>query len=293
MSVSDAQKRLTIDFNPDNTVFINICQPYIKFCMKIRSVFPCILSLCGVMILLSGCFGNQEQQGNPQAKKVHTLVFIDKTLSVRSNTDYVDQKYKKELTEIVNTNLQNTGDKLEIYFVHENTSRARALSLEVRSEKDDTYGASATDREMIENTYQLMLQKEKNVFLRQALSKLDQSNTGISNQRTDLWASLPVIENASRENGQVKVYYFSDMVESTKGEGRRDFHVQPPSSQQQAAQWAEEDIKQLSQYAIGRPEVTIISPFEPLASSRENNPHVAYYWQLIFQELAGVNISEI
>lgn len=261
--------------------------------MKIRSVFPCILSLFGIMILLAGCFGNQEQQNEPRAQKVHTLIFIDKTLSVQSNTKYVEQKYKKELTEIVNNNLSNTGDKLEIYFVHENTSRARALSLEIRSEKDDTYGASATDREMIENAFQLMLQKEKTVFMRQALHKLEQSNTGNSSQHTDLWASLPVIENASRESARVKVYYFSDMVESTKGEGRRDFHVRPPSSQQQAAEWAEEDLKKLRQYSIGNPEITIISPFEPLASSRENNPNVAYYWQTIFQELAGVNVSEI
>lgn len=261
--------------------------------MKIRSAFSVIFPVLGMVILLTGCFGNSEQQHTPQVKKLHTLVFIDKTQSVRSGSDYVEQKYRRELTEIVTNNLQHTGDRLEIYYVHENTSKARALSVEIRSEKDDTYGASATDREMIDNTYQLMLQKEKNVFLRQALNKLEQTNTGNSNQQTDLWASLPVIENASRESGHVKVYYFSDMVESSRGEGRRDFHVRPPASQDQATLWATEDLKKLSQYTLGNPEIAIVSPFDPLASSKENNPNVTYYWQLIFQELAGVSVSEI
>ncbi len=261
--------------------------------MKIRSVFFLSFSVLGWVALLSGCSANQEQQSEPKARKLHTLIFIDKTQSVRTGSGYVSQKYRKELTEIVNNNLQHTGDRLEIYYVHENTSKARALSVEIRTEKDDTYGASATDREMIENTYQLMLQKEKSVFLRQTLNKLEQANTGNSNQQTDLWASLPVIETASREDGRVKVYYFSDMVESTKGQGRRDFHVRPPATQEQAGQWAAEDLKKLNQYSIGNPEITIISPFDPLASSKENNPHVTYYWQMIFQELAGVSISEI
>lgn len=251
------------------------------------------LLLITCLVGVTGCFFSSEEQSAKAPEKTYTLVFLDKTMSVPGSSDYVEQKYKQQLTDIITTNLQTTGDKLEIYFVHENTSKARALSVEVRAEKEESAGTSATDQEMAANAYQMVLQKEKNIYLRQALAKLAQGNSGRSNQYTDLWASLPVIEKASQEGLNLKVYYFSDMVESSKGDGRRDFHVKPPVSADQAKQWASEDLKQLTQYAIGTPEVTVVSPFDPLASSKENNPAVMTYWQTIFDELAGVSIAEL
>jgi hypothetical protein len=91
----------------------------------------------------------------------------------------------------------------------------------------------------------------------------------------------------------VKVYYFSDMIESVKGSDRRDFHIKPPKDDSQAEQEAKADIKKLEKYAIGSPQVTIVSPFEPTASTKENNPHVTHYWQTLFQELGGVSIEEL
>jgi hypothetical protein len=91
----------------------------------------------------------------------------------------------------------------------------------------------------------------------------------------------------------VRVYYFSDMIESVKGVNRRDFHIHPPTNDAQAEEWAKADLKQVEKYAIGSPSVTIISPFEPTASTKENNPSVTYYWQTLFQELAGVTIDEL
>lgn len=223
---------------------------------------------------------------------VYTLVFIDKTRSVNVNQAYVNDKYRQALTDIVEQHMRNKGDKLEVYFIHENTSKARALSLTVRSEKDDLEGANATDREAIETAFQLALQKEKGIYLRQVLGKLNQQNTGASNQFTDIWASLPVIAKAGESGAEVKVYYFSDMVESVKGSDRRDFHISPPKDDTQADAEAKEDAKKLEKYVIGSPQVTIISPFEPTASVKENNPHVAHYWQTLFQELAGVSIEE-
>ena len=123
--------------------------------------------------------------------------------------------------------------------------------------------------------------------------KLNQQNTGASNLSTDIWASLPVIAKAGEAGSQVKVYYFSDMIESVKGANRRDFHTNPPISDEQAEADAKTDMKKLQQYAIGSPQVTIVSPFEPTASTKENNPHVTHYWQTLFQELGGVSVEEM
>ncbi|WP_084439761.1 hypothetical protein [Dyadobacter alkalitolerans] len=253
-----------------------------------------LLLLSVIMLSLASCGGDKEQEkpAAPDAP-MYTLVFLDKTQSVHVDKAYVNDKYRQALTDIIENNMKNKGDKLEVYFIHENTSKARALSLTVRSEKDNVEGVNATDREGIETAFQLSLQKEKGIYLRQLLAKLNQQNTGASNQSTDIWASLPVIAKAGESGSEVKVYYFSDMVESVKGADRRDFHIKPPKSDSEAEQDAKEDVKQLEKYTIGSPQVTIVSPFEATASSKENNPHVTHYWQTLFQEMGGVSVEEL
>ncbi|WP_247232616.1 hypothetical protein [Telluribacter sp. SYSU D00476] len=249
--------------------------------------------LGGMLLLLAACGGETDQPKVDQPDvPTHTLVFLDKTQSVNVNKDYVNEKYRQALAQIVEENMQNKGDKLEVYFIHENTSKARALSLTVRAERENLENTNATDREAIETTFNMALQREKGIYLRQALSKLNQQNGGGSNQWTDIWASLPIIAKASEGGSEVKVYYFSDMIESVRGTDRRDFHTTPPASEAQAEEWAKADVKQLEQHAIGSPQVTVVSPFEPTASTRENNPHVTHYWQTLFQELGGVSIEE-
>ena len=262
--------------------------------LKMLHVQLTLLLLSFLMFSLASCGGekDEEKAAAPDAP-VYTLVFLDKTQSVHVDKQYVNDKYRQTLTDIIESNMKNKGDKLEVYFIHENTSKARALSLTVRSEKDNMEGSNATDREGIETAFQLSLQKEKSIYLRQLLAKLNQQNTGSSNLSTDIWASLPVIAKAGESGSEVKVYYFSDMVESVKGADRRDFHIKPPKSDSEAEQDAKEDVKQLEKYAIGSPQVTIVSPFEPTASSKENNPHVTHYWSTLFQELGGVSVEEL
>jgi superfamily II DNA helicase RecQ len=261
--------------------------------MKSPSLSPRLV-LIGLASLVSACnFFNNEQTASIPEAPVHTLIFLDKTQSVNINQNFVLAKYRQALNDIVESNMANKGDKLEIYFIHENTSRAKALSLTVHSEKEGLENANATDRETIETTFQMALQREKGIFLRQALTKLNQQNTGTSNQATDIWASLPIIAKAAEDGAQVRVYYFSDMIESVKGADRRDFHRLPPTDDAQAESWAKADAKKMEQYAVGTPEVTVVSPFEPTASIRENNPHVTHYWQTLFQELGGVSLEEM
>ncbi|CAG5073792.1 hypothetical protein DYBT9623_04924 [Dyadobacter sp. CECT 9623] len=251
------------------------------------------LSFLSLLTFLVSCGSEKETDKAIPDAPIYTLVFLDKTQSVHIDKNYVNDKYRQALTDIVETNMRNKGDKLEVYFIHENTSKARALSLTVRTEKDNLEGVNATDREGIETAFQLSLQKEKGIYLRQLLAKLNQQNTGASNQSTDIWASLPVIAKAGESGSEVKVYYFSDMVESVKGADRRDFHIKPPKNDSEAEADAKADTKKLDQYAIGSPQVTIVSPFEPTASTKENNPHVTHYWQTLFQELGGVSVEEL
>lgn len=245
------------------------------------------------IVLLSACGGEKEAAKTLPDSSVYTLIFLDKTQSVNVNKAYVNEKYRRALTDIMETNMKNKGDKLEVYFIHENTSKARALSVAIHSERENMDAANATDREAIETSFSVSLQREKGIFLNQLLAKLNQTNTGSSNKSTDIWASLPVIAKAAESGSDVKVYYFSDMIESVKGSDRRDFHIKPPKDDTEAEADAKSDSKKLQQYTIGTPQVTIVSPFEATASSKENNPHITHYWQMLFQELGGVGVEEL
>lgn len=261
--------------------------------MKFPLVLPFLL-LFGLSCLVSACnFFSSEQATSLPETPIHTLVFLDKTQSVNIDQNFVQAKYRQALTDIVENNMTNKGDKLEVYFIHENTSKAKALSLTVHSEKEVVGNANATDREAIETAFQMALQREHGIFLRQVLSKLNQQNTGASNQATDIWASLPIISKAAQDGARVRVYYFSDMIESVKGADRRDFHHQSPANDGEAETWAKADAKKMEKYALGTPEVTVVSPFEPTASTKENNPYITHYWQTLFEELGGVSVEEM
>lgn len=237
------------------------------------------------------------EQSTKTPDPTYTLIFIDKTRSVNIDDAFVAQKYRKAINEIIEQNIHQKGDRLDVYFIHENTSKARALNVTVRTEMDDMSAASPTDREAAETEFTLLLTREKASIRKRVLQQLTAQNNGASNQATDIWASLPVIEKANETGAVVKVYYLSDMIESVPARngapaGRRDFQQAPPKTTAQADEWAKTDAKQLSRYAIGSPDIMMILPFAPNASARENNPAVTQYWQTLFAELGAASVDE-
>ncbi len=247
-------------------------------------------------LLLLLCVTNCTSDKNTKPDEpIHTLIFMDKSLSLNTNQAFVAEKYDQVLDAIVANNIRTTGDRITVYFIHENTAKARALSLTVRSEMDDISQASPTDVEAAEVAFDLSLQREKARFRQQLQAKLAQVNKGFSNQRTDILASIPLIADAGADGQVVKVYYLSDMVESMvsqKATGR-DFHKTPPSNEVQADEWAKADAKQLGDVNLGSAEIKIALPFEPTASRKVNNPTITRYWQTLFGELGVSEVEEL
>lgn len=239
-----------------------------------------------------GCSSENEKKPVTEGP-IYTLVFMDKTQSVNVNKAFVTQKYQQILTDLVEQNIHQKGDKLEVYFIHENTQKARALSLTCRTEIEDLSHMNATDREAAETTASLGVQRERMIFLKQLLAKLNVQNVGASQRQTDIWASLPVITKAAETGAEVRVYYLSDMIESMRGTNRRDFHSNPPKDNNQADEWAKSDAKQMQQYALSAAAVKIALPFEPTSSTKENNPTVTQYWNTLLQELGAGSIEEL
>lgn len=248
--------------------------------------------LITVCCLFVSCF-SEEKKATVTTGPVYTLVFMDKTQSVNVNKIFVAQKYQQILSDLIEQNIRQKGDKLEVYFIHENTQKARALSLTCRTEVEDISHMNATDREAAQTTADLTLQRERMIFLRQLMAKLGIQNVGNSQRQTDIWASLPVINKATETGAEVKVYYLSDMIESMKGANRRDFHSTPPQDNSQAESWAKTDAKAMQQYALIAAEIKIALPFEPTSSTKENNPTVTHYWSTLLQELGAGTVDEL
>jgi hypothetical protein len=244
-----------------------------------------------LLFFLASCTTEKEKKTLPDAN-VYTLIFMDKTQSVNVNKVFVAQKYQQILTDLVQQNIQKKGDKLEVYFIHENTQKAKALSLTSRTEMGDTEAMNVTDKEAAQTTYSLMIERERMVFLKQLLSKLNLQNTDASQQQTDIWASLPVVGKAAETGAEVRVYYLSDMIESMKGTGRRDFHTNAPQNNAEAETWAKADAKNLK-YTLGACTIKMALPFEPTSSTAANNPTITTYWAALLQELGAMSVEEI
>ncbi|GAB3778770.1 hypothetical protein GCM10028818_28380 [Spirosoma horti] len=245
-----------------------------------------------LLFLLSACSSDGDKAKTSATEPIYTLIFLDKTRSVNVNNAFVARKYQQALNDIIEQNIRQKGDKLEVYFIHENTSKARALALTTRTEMEDVSAASATDREAAETEFDLALSREKAQIRQRVFQQLGAQNAGASNQETDIWASLPVIAKANESGATVNVYYLSDMIESVKGPTRRDFQVKPPKDNAQADEWAKADAGQLKRYTIGSPTITMILPFEPNASVKQNNPAVTQYWQTLFSNLGAGTVEE-
>ncbi len=259
--------------------------------MKLHHLFTVLLTTY-CLLLTTACSSEKDKKSVAESP-IYTLIFIDKTRSVNINEAFVAKKYEQILSDIVAQNIRQKGDKVEVYFIHENTSKAKALSLTCRTETEDLSAMNATDREGAQTTFDLMLDREKMIFSRQIISKLAIQNLGASRQNTDIWGSLPVIGKAAETGMEVKVYYLSDMIESMNGAGRRDFHHNAPANNQEAQTWAKADAKTLKNYTLGAAEVKMALPFEPTSSTKENNPTITVYWSTLLQELGAMSVEEI
>lgn len=248
-----------------------------------KYLFSFIFSFC-----LFACSTDSKEAQKPKTTAI--LFFVDKTASVDFSNEFVAKKYQNALQQVIQDNIQHTGDQIEMYYVHENTAKSRCLKLQVKASKDDTQGMNATDLEAAQSMFDLQLKKEKGIFANRAMAKMMQANNNASNKETDLLSSIEIINQKCQEVDQVKVFYFSDMVESQNN--GIDFHKNPPKSSQEATDLAQKSLTIFSDALLSNAEINVLLPFEATSSSAENNPNVGVFWQTIFEEL-GASFQEM
>ena len=244
--------------------------------------------------LILSCSDAGKKYQEVEEQKTCSMIFIDKSVSVNVNKKFVNEKYTKIINQLIDENVKAKGDKLEVYFVHENTGKGKAADVVCRTERGEITGASSTDSEAISTEYSMSLEKEKSIFKKIVFAQLASQNTSSSRDNTDLWAALPLIDKTIAKGYNVKVYFLSDMVESMRTQNRRDFHSNPPVDDAAAVGWAREDVIAMKPTLtnIGLAQIFIAKPFEPTASRKKNNPAISAYWQRLFMEL-GVSAEVV
>lgn len=245
--------------------------------------------VCVAFVLLVSC-GDDEPKAAPP-KPIQSIVFLDKSTSAGGGyTEFALQKYNRALKQMVTSNIRHRGDRLDIYYIHENTTKAEAFSGTSKAAiTEDTTDMNDNDREALKNDFELALRKERTEFQAQAQHHLLAENATATNQQTDIWATLEVVRRIADTASDIRVYYLSDMIESAKGSNRRDFHTTPPQSREQALEWAKTDAellkKQYQSLPFDKMTIYFVLPFEPTSTTKENNPSVTYYWEELFNLL--------
>lgn len=255
--------------------------------MKKQQLYYLLLIVIGFL----SCSSKDKYENSKVEPNTCSMIFIDKSVSVNVNKAFVNEKYTKVINQLIDDNVKAKGDKIEVYFVHENTAKGKATEMVCRSEMEQIEGASTTDSEAIATEFNRSLQRERSIYKKMVLTQLSTQNTSSSKNSTDITAALPLIDQQIAKGYNVKAYFLSDMVESMQKPNRRDFHRNPPTDDAAAVGWAREDVVALKPLLpnITTATIFIAKPFEPTASSRKNNPAVSSYWQRLFMELGITN----
>lgn len=228
-----------------------------------------------------------------------TLVFYDRSASATGN-DKVGRLFSRSLNEISEEALACEGDRISAFLLHGRT-RGKANRVDVTSEaKTEELGHLSNSRQsVLRKRYERKVQQERetaaaamdSLFARGVVERA-------YTRHTDLLGSLEVAsEEISRapDSARVRIYYMSDMYESMRGDGRRDFDATPPMSREEAEAWAAEDAElvlrtmNVDTTHFGNAEVRVL--LGELAN-KPNTQEVKFYWLELLDRL-GFNPTNV
>lgn len=241
---------------------------------------------------LLSCQSTESTQSNEKkAGPQKTMLFLDKSASLQSDQEYVSQKYQDQIRLLLQKGIQQAGDEIEVFYLHENTLKGKSLHLVAKTPTMDTENMNPTDVESAELDYSLQIGKERLAFEKKILTLVNEENHSLSNQMTDISASLALLNERNTGTHALTAFFFSDMLESTRN--GRNFHVKKPASQEESKRWAAEDAEKYKDINLQNVSLVMVLPFNPLSSSQSNDPLITLYWKTLFENLGALSIEEL
>ncbi len=227
----------------------------------------------------------------------HILILLDKSGSIR-RSPAMTEDFRRNLALWVADSLGTRGDRIQGVLLHENSlgvtpflrEELRAVCPDPR-EMRKLGGRDVAD---VKSKYK----REKSAFYRECnrliKAELDSTNRSATKQHTDLWASLDLMSDFfedAKPGDRKYVLFISDLEESMKGPGRRDFHANPPKTTAEARKMAETDVLWIKENLDVQEEVirdAVIRIIPPVGTTDQNNlEFLKRYWERLFR-LVGV-----
>lgn len=219
-----------------------------------------------------------------------TIVFYDVSALTRLGS-LADASFEDTLQALVDHRLVNQGDRISLFLVHAGT-RGKANRYESVYDlafEDETSGSTANRR-----IAEIRNAEKRQAFYegaRQGIASFPattQVKAGVENW-TDLWGALEVIsDEVAAGASDTRVYFLSDMYESSQGHGRRDFHKRAPKSIKEAESWATEDAFWVDENLAIEPERLADVQIRVLLGTHGNLPEAPYvraYWEKLFTDV--------
>lgn len=231
-----------------------------------------------------------KDSNNSSGIKHHTVIFLDKSASLGADTTYTAQKYEEQIRLLLQNHVQKAGDRIEVFYVHDNTLKGKCLDLIAQTPALETAGLNATDLESAQLDFSLQIGKERKNFEKKIKGALQQTNEDASKHHTDLLATLALLNERNTGDVQLTAYYLSDMLESTS-QGL-DFHQKKPNSPEEAKKWASEEAEKFKGVNLQGISIILISPFNPLTNAEKNDPKVSLFWTTLFENLGALSVEE-
>jgi hypothetical protein len=227
----------------------------------------------------------------------YTMVFMDKTASTIQYDPIQKDKHVIQLNKVV-TNLKEPGDYIKLFYIDSNTRDGQdqlsgnKIDFDVKVEENK----GDRTRSQNEDEYLSKVSKLQQNLRDQLRHHFNAQNNKAREQNTDLWDILYLINEEAKNTtdmDRIEVLIFSDMVESIKGNNRRDFHAKPIKDTQEAIKFANDDFttiqKHLAIKQIRNAGIIKIKLFFP--NSTPGRANIQEYWNTIFSKFGMQVIS--
>lgn len=279
-----------------------------------KSIFLALF-LTPVLIVGSSCnseaqsgmfnrfFGGENCETNEPASfcasdgNTNILVFIDKSSSVQW-----DSERKNEHLEFLKGKLEmlkSSGDKIRGTFIHENTRGAAPFLQKVHKVEcplcEDYANEGRLTQQRFETNYAKQNESLRESYYEAIGEGWDLKNMNSTRANTDIWGTIEVMSDffsGTKATDQNYVFIISDMLESHKGNGRRDFTHKAPTNKAMAEEFANADVKWIErELNLNKSNLSNIQVYVLANNTSTGGNQFAMlkiYWQELFNAL-GLN----
>jgi hypothetical protein len=260
--------------------------------------YSLLISLLSLIILGFSC--ETKEDTNERNRTLNkSLIIIDKTLSADIDKEMMNSFNTECNQQIAMERLIGFGDQVKGYLIHSNTlSNSPFTNVFINIKEPDVSDLGGISQRDVLGKYKNDVQKIQAQTVKAFNKYFPLDNEDPTNRQTDLWAIFELMSDyfgqSSPEDDRL-VIIVSDMIESMRGPGRRDFHGKPIKNKVEAEALAKEDaqwIKNNLAVDTANLQNVKIRVWPPITSTEKSNfQNVRYYWDALFAEFGLMEVS--